>query len=79
MNATRIEASFTVPSKVIVEIYDIAGHLLVRSQQDNISNLEYFWDGTDFSSHTAGVYIARIYAEASNRSEFRERKILVIK
>jgi hypothetical protein len=81
LSTTRIEAAFTVPSKVVVEIYDITGELLMRAERDNVQTLEYFWDGKDFSGHTAapGVYIARLYAEASARSEYAERKILVIK
>jgi len=41
-----------------LEIYDITGDLLIRSQQDNVSTLEYFWDGRDFPGHRVapGVY-----------------------
>jgi beta-galactosidase/beta-glucuronidase len=80
-NGTRLEIDLNTACRVSVEIYDIAGNVLRSDDIGAVNSYSYYWDGKDDSGHTVapGVYVARIKAEGSGKSEYAERKIVAIK
>lgn len=79
--STRIECSLNYASNVTLEIYDIAGNFLIKNEDFNTKEFRYYWDGKDDSGHRVapGVYIARMTVKTGTKTEYVERKIVVVK